>query len=331
MYTVAMSSPASSLRARLRQAAVSAVHGALKNAPAEQLLRLTHGAAPPALRGWWPRVAPQPSDYAPNERRRFRTRGLRFELAPSSYFQWHHYFGFDDPVLDVLATLAVGARTIVDVGANVGLYALVMARAAGPAARVHAFEPFPETIAVLRAQLALNADTQVEAHAVALGEVEETRRIFVSTAADAGKSTLVAAREGLADAGLAVQVSTLDAFAAARGPLDLVKIDVEGHEPATMRGARATLARDRPDLVLELSPEWWPADETGAVFAELDALGYALHEIPAPGAAPTLAPRTWREVLAARRQWNLVALSARRGEPEARARAIERLLPRGAA
>jgi hypothetical protein len=58
--------------------------------------------------------------------------------------------------------------------------------------------------------------------------------------------------------------------------VDFVKIDVEGSETGVLAGARATLARHRPLLQLELEPEWLTRQNSSPeeVFRLLDAVGY---------------------------------------------------------
>lgn len=162
-----------------------------------------------------------------------------------------------------------------DVGANVGVYSVLAAGVRG--ARTVAFEPTPETLADLRANLALNfIDDWVTVLECALGAEAGTQSFVtdmdtinhVATAADtaAGHST----RE--------VQVRTLDEVFADRAPT-LMKIDVEGFETEVLRGATKTLADPALQaIIIELngSGERYGYDER-AIHDLLTGQGFQCH------------------------------------------------------
>jgi Methyltransferase FkbM domain len=74
-------------------------------------------------------------------------------------------------------------------------------------------------------------------------------------------------------------VVTLDAVCA-DGRISLIKIDVEGHESAVVRGATATIARDKPSIVFEYAPELLESPEQSP-FRWLAEQGYAMFDIRA--------------------------------------------------
>ncbi len=65
-------------------------------------------------------------------------------------------------------TIQPGLR-IVDVGSNLGLYSILMARLAGPTGRLVCFEPDPDQFAALQQSCRLNAVANIECHNLALG------------------------------------------------------------------------------------------------------------------------------------------------------------------
>src|SRR6266849_3871138 len=152
---------------------IAVLHGALKRPRLERVVRDVYRVTPRWLRRYARALAPEPRLYAPNERRSVVRHSLRWELFPSAYVQWWYYFGFSDPVLDVLRAFAPRCRVIVDVGANVGLYSVVMASIAGADAVVHAVEPHPLTYRQLLRHRDLNAARGVICHNLACGAAAE--------------------------------------------------------------------------------------------------------------------------------------------------------------
>ena len=162
----------------------------------------------------------------------------------------------------------------VDAGANIGYYALY---AAPRVRRVWAFEPNPATLEILRA----NAERAGNVEVVPQALFSRPGRMTLDIGSEAEISHLVIRGAGGAGAtGAAtveVEVTTLDAFTAARSDVRItgIKIDVEGADLAVLEGARATIARDRPLVLTEFSESAGNRPEDLAAFAA--GLGYAMH------------------------------------------------------
>jgi FkbM family methyltransferase len=171
----------------------------------------------------------------------------------------------------VAARLRPGA-VAVDIGANLGEWSVPLARSIGRDGRLVAIEPSPEVAAALARTMAANNFAQAEVIACALGEREGEAGLALN-AEDSGQSRLV---RGPGAPSLRVRVRRLDDIVAERGlaRLDLVKIDVEGEEPAVLAGAEATIARFRPALVIETGHE--PEGGREAVAALAQRHGYQL-------------------------------------------------------
>ncbi len=138
---------------------------------------------------------------------------------------------------------------VIDAGGNIGLTALFFSRLF-PDGHVHVFEALPRNAAYLEANLRLNGVTNCTLNAVALGD----RPGRVAMQGEGSASHVAGAvRSGPEADG--VEVTTLDAYARKAGldRLDLLKIDVEGFEPAVLAGARDLLDRTRPVLTMEFN------------------------------------------------------------------------------
>ncbi len=153
-----------------------------------------------------------------------------------------------EPELAVLDTLMRRGGTAVDIGANQGFFAFALSRFAD---RVVCFEPNPDYAAFARWMLRGRA----EVHAVALADKPGRGTCHVPHADDglvlhlAGSLKQTHAQFRRIET-YEVEIRTLDEFALT--DVTFIKADVEGSEGEVLEGARATIARERPPILLEL-------------------------------------------------------------------------------
>jgi FkbM family methyltransferase len=150
---------------------------------------------------------------------------------------------------------------ILDVGAFLGAYSVMMARWGGETTRVLAFEPTPTTLPLLRRHVALNkvADrVEVIEHAVGA----EAGFVELHEHSDPYRNAVGASDpNGTARGTSRVAVTTLDDACSARNfSPTLLRMDVQGFEHAVLRGAREIIRNGRGKLriVLEVHPQLWP-------------------------------------------------------------------------
>lgn len=187
----------------------------------------------------------------------------------------------------------------VDVGANVGLYAAVMARHAG---RVLAFEPHPDCASHLRALKIARCEV-IEA-ALSDREGQAVLRIPYETGAEVHALGTLAERNDLnGDAVRTVTVATtrLDAALTARlgatEAVSFIKIDVEGHERAVIEGAAATIAHHHPVLLIEVEARH--GSDIESLFVRLGDWGYQARALIADASLAPIDARTLRDLQSA--------------------------------
>ncbi len=166
---------------------------------------------------------------------------------------------YEHGILDFIKTHYRPEGSFVDVGANIGLMSLFVARHF-PKAVVHAFEAHPETAAILNENMRLNDLERIRLHQFALGSEEGEAEIFDNWQVNRGGASLVVKEKGAK--GHLVQVKRLDDFEV--GSPAMIKIDVEGVELDVLKGAAETIRRHRPILIVEVSDERVNAHESPA-------------------------------------------------------------------
>jgi len=150
--------------------------------------------------------------------------------------------------------------TVVDVGANMGAHTLWLAKFVGPSGRVIAFEPTLDAFRRLKQNIALNPDLGPRIDARQMMIVAESgqkveAKIYASWRADRRPPPDAHhLHQGIPVSTAGAQAATLDEAVKDAGRISLIKLDVDGHELNVLIGARATLIRDHPTIVMEYAP-----------------------------------------------------------------------------
>jgi FkbM family methyltransferase len=168
--------------------------------------------------------------------------------------------GGEQRVLEHLLSFLGPGDVVYDVGANVGLYAVLLAKRVGDRGLVIAFEPSSHTYAHLLDNIKLNRLTNVRCFRKALGERSGHAKLYSGEVI--GGASLVHIPEGKGR-GEVVDIVEGDQWVEGENlPLPrAVKIDVEGYECAVIEGLRRTVARHACELVCcEVHPARLPAD-----------------------------------------------------------------------
>lgn len=154
--------------------------------------------------------------------------------------------GFEERELDWLMPRLRKDDVVWDVGANVGLYSVLMARRAG---HVVAFEPVAATVERLQRNLDLNGVRNVTIVEAALSD--DAGEATMATVSDGAGGNRLLRRGERGD--VSVRVTTGDQYSDLHGAPDVIKVDIEGFEPDFVRGALRLLREHQPLLTLEVN------------------------------------------------------------------------------
>lgn len=176
-------------------------------------------------------------------------------LIPAELDDWMVLSYFADGVRQSLPLLLSRSLirpgdTVMDVGANIGLWVMGAARHAGPQGNVHAFEPVPENFARLTRNLALNGLNQVCCQQLALSDRSGRAVFYSATDHNSGLGSLT--QRDRADRQMETEVMTLDDYCEERAihGIDLMKVDVEGAELMVFRGAPRVLSSTKAPIIM---------------------------------------------------------------------------------
>jgi FkbM family methyltransferase len=191
--------------------------------------------------------------------RRQRMRGGAIvELDLSDRLQSRAYFAgqYAPEIVAAITTRLPHAGTFFDIGSNIGLVSFSVA-ARRPDVTIHAFEPVPQVAAQWRANHLLNPQAKATLTEMAVGEVAGTAELQAGV--DSGTGITLNHREP--DPGrtvIEVPQVTLDDHADAMGVdrIDMMKVDVEGHEPFVLQGSECLLTDRRIGAIVCELNDW---------------------------------------------------------------------------
>ncbi|MBI2743516.1 MAG: FkbM family methyltransferase [Chlamydiales bacterium] len=176
----------------------------------------------------------------------------QFYLDPINDFVKNHLRrgGSWEPFIRVIIdSEAAPGSTALDLGAHIGLHTIVMSRAVGPNGRVIAFEPQPKIFRELFMNMALNQVSNVHffwaAAGASVGKIELTPLPLTGAVEVNEAGTAINGGSGKF-----VDLLTIDSLNL--NNVSLIKMDVEGQENAVLDGARATILRNKPVIIIEI-------------------------------------------------------------------------------
>lgn len=171
----------------------------------------------------------------------------------ASRLYWSGIDGFEPASLRLWLKLLANAKTVLDVGANVGIYGLISA-VDNPGVNVHAFEPVPRTFEYLERNRDRNNAANLVVENSAVGETDGTITLHIPRHTRLPSTASVIDIPDEASDDVEVTLVSLDRYTADNGigPVDLFKLDVEGAEAMALRGAARILDEDKPLILCEV-------------------------------------------------------------------------------
>ena len=175
---------------------------------------------------------------------------------------------------------------VFDVGANIGYYTLLAARAVGPSGRVYAFEPEPHNFELLTRNVAENRFTNVRAINAAVSNRVGVVRLHLDDANFGAHSFEVGSVRTSSGRSVEVETIRLDDYADEAHFFEagvLVKVDVQGAEALVVEGGRRLLALPRITALMELWPEALARARADAerLLVDLEGLGFHFEDVEA--------------------------------------------------
>jgi FkbM family methyltransferase len=176
--------------------------------------------------------------------------GFPFLLDPLDSLELSIFRSYEPFETSLLTAEVQAGMKILDVGANIGYYTLLFSKLTGESGCVYAFEPEPQNFALLRENLSRNGRTNVVASNLAASDQTGEAFLYLSTE-NYGDHQVYASDDGRQK--VLIIMTPLDDCLT--GPIELVKMDVQGFEAHVLNGMRSLIAAN-PRLTI--FTEFWP-------------------------------------------------------------------------
>jgi len=195
--------------------------------------------------------------HSGNAQKKTTTRnGDNFEIDVASFLEWHIWaFGsFEAHFAELFERLVLPGDRCIDVGANVGVHTIRLAKLVGSRGEVIAIEPDTELAHRAGNNLRLNGLSNVRVIEAAADRRSGGKVIlYRPDNLDSNKARASMLHHSYLT-GSTVEVQTVAIDDICPGPVALIKIDVEGFEQAVVEGAVSTIAHHQPAVIFEYAP-----------------------------------------------------------------------------
>lgn len=185
---------------------------------------------------------------------------------------------YDKLETDIVRQSLRSGEIALDIGAHIGYFTLILARAVGDSGKVFAFEPEPKNFSMLKKNIETNKFKNVTLENIALSSSSGRHNLFLDkdnlgnmsfSPDNIPKSSLLGKVE--------VESQTLDFYVKnIEGRIGFIKIDVQGAEGLVFSGGWETISKDKPAILMEFWPYGLKNNGTEALklMLDLENLGY---------------------------------------------------------
>ena len=185
-------------------------------------------------------------------------RDFSMKLDVNEFTQCGYYFGAPDK--ELIQLIRLGGETYLDIGANVGMFTLI---ASQTFEKVIAFEPNPDTFRMLENNINLNKIGNITAYNIGLSDQNSIMKLYHNPLNNGGaslnkfSSKINKEGDGFTWNETKVEVKILDSIIGEDiKSVDLIKIDVEGHELPALKGALGVIKTYKPLIFAEVSGDY---------------------------------------------------------------------------
>ncbi len=181
----------------------------------------------------------------------------------------------NEDVLEFLDSIDIDGKNVIDGGSNVGIYALVFSYRVGNNGTVYCFEQQEIIYELCKKNAILNNRNNIKCFNLTLSNKSNERVGYTQIDYEEKNISSIGIKTE-PDGKIKVTTITIDDLRLEN--IGLIKLDIEGYEPRALEGAWKTIDRDKPYMIIELSPNYLHNGQAKVV-EEIVSYGYSVKQI----------------------------------------------------
>ena len=205
---------------------------------------------------------------------------IHFNLEDRNYLEPFSNDQLYEPgTTNFLKTILKKGMNVINIGANIGYFTLLAAREIGPEGKVFAFEPFPQTVEILKKNIDSNGYKNVQTIPMAVSD--EIGSSYLALKSDSGHNFVTSTPNDEYDS-IEITMTTIDDYLDENLKIDFLIMDAEGYEPKIFDGMKKTMEKNpKMKIITEYNPHTLKiAGTTGESFLEkIENLGFHIQVI----------------------------------------------------
>lgn len=154
---------------------------------------------------------------------------------------------FEPNQTKIIKSLIKKGDIVIDIGANIGYYTILMSQLVGDKGKVYAFEPEEENIRLIEKSIKYNNIKNVILYPLALSDKDGEESFFINKV-NMGGHSLIKTKESVKE--IKMKIRKLDTLIN-EDKIKLIKMDTEGSEKKVLKGAKKLIGKTDPILIME--------------------------------------------------------------------------------
>jgi len=178
---------------------------------------------------------------------------MKLDLYKPTQSSIYYGYKYERKITNLLTKILKNDQIFIDVGAHVVYYSLLAAKKVGNNGKVFAFEPNNDNYKILIQNINLNKFNQIKYFKIGLSDHDGEAQFYINPYNDGGSSLTKFTYQALEL--VTIKIAKLDTLMSdlTLNRIDLIKIDVEGHQMNTLKGMENTLREFRPKIIVEFN------------------------------------------------------------------------------